>query len=135
MVWANTVLWRHNKIGRSFEISFISYQISHNGKLNWKKKSPEKGTLFAVNPQSECPLFRENNYLSKSETFLKMVVSERLEFVRSNNVRLNCLTKFHRVKNFRNKFWCRPCEKSHHSLLHIESGVQNSGDNVKKIFS
>ena len=32
------------------------------------------------------------------ETFLKMVVSEELEFVRSNNACLNCLMKFHGVK-------------------------------------
>ncbi|GBO43462.1 hypothetical protein AVEN_12061-1 [Araneus ventricosus] len=97
-----------------------------------KRNVQKKVTLVASKAQSQCPLCNKDHSLSKCESFLKLSVQKRSEFVKSNNVCFNCLTQFHGIKACKSKFRCRTCKKPHHTLLHFESvsgrGRQTSGE-------
>ncbi|GFX27642.1 integrase catalytic domain-containing protein [Trichonephila clavipes] len=82
---------------------------------------PRKVTLVASNAQSQCPLCNGDHTLSRCDTFLKLSVQGRSDFIKTNNVCFNCLTQFHSVKTCKSKFRCKKCKKPHHSLLHFEN--------------
>ncbi|GFU87449.1 DUF1758 domain-containing protein [Trichonephila clavipes] len=82
---------------------------------------PRKVTLVVSNAQSQYPLCNAEHTLSRCDTFLKLSVQGRLDFVKTTNVYFNCLTPFHSVKTCKCKFRCKKCKKPHHSLLHIEN--------------
>ncbi|GFR10249.1 integrase catalytic domain-containing protein [Trichonephila clavata] len=86
-----------------------------------KRNVQRKLTLVASNAQSQCPLCNGDHTLSRCDTFLKLSVQGRSDFVKTNNVCFNCLTQFHGVKTCKSKFRCKKCKKPHHSLLHIEN--------------
>ncbi|GFT71915.1 integrase catalytic domain-containing protein [Trichonephila clavipes] len=86
-----------------------------------KRNVQRKVTLVASNAQSQCPLCNGDHTLSSCDTFLKLSVQGRSDFVKTNNVCFNCLTQFHSVKTCKSKFRCKKCKKPHHSLLHFEN--------------
>ncbi|GFR09281.1 integrase catalytic domain-containing protein [Trichonephila clavata] len=86
-----------------------------------KRNVQRKVTLVASNAQSQCPLCKGDHPLSRCDTFLKLSVQGRSDFVKTNNVCFNCLTQFYSVKICKSKFRCKRCKKPHHSLLHIEN--------------
>ncbi|GFW07384.1 integrase catalytic domain-containing protein [Trichonephila clavipes] len=86
-----------------------------------KRNVQRKVALVASNAQSQCPLCNAEHTLSRCDTFLKLSVQGRSDFVKTNNVCFNCLTQFHSVKTCKSKFRCKKCKKPHHSLLHIEN--------------
>ncbi|GFX80512.1 integrase catalytic domain-containing protein [Trichonephila clavipes] len=63
----------------------------------------------------------QEHTLSSCNTFLKLSVQGRSDFVKTNNVCFNCLTQFHSVETCKSKFRCKKCKKPHHSLLRIEN--------------
>ncbi|GFU26833.1 DUF1758 domain-containing protein [Trichonephila clavipes] len=86
-----------------------------------KRNVQRKVTLVASNAQSQCPLCNGDHTLSRCDTFLKLSVQGRSDFVKTNNVCFNCLTQFHSVKTCKSKFRCKKCKKPDYSLLHIEN--------------
>ncbi|GFY42411.1 integrase catalytic domain-containing protein [Trichonephila inaurata madagascariensis] len=86
-----------------------------------KRNVQRKVTLVASNTQSQCPSCNGDHTLSRCDTFLKLSVQGRSDFVKTKNVCFNCLTQFHSVKTCKSKFRCKKCKKPHHSLLHIEN--------------
>ncbi|GFY08355.1 integrase catalytic domain-containing protein [Trichonephila clavipes] len=90
-----------------------------------KRNVQRKVTLVASKAQSQCPSCNGDHTLSICDTFSKLSVQGRSDFVKKNNVCFNCLTQFHSVKTCKSKFRCKRCEKPHHSLLHIENVSAN----------
>ncbi|GFT50520.1 DUF1758 domain-containing protein [Trichonephila clavipes] len=86
-----------------------------------KRNVQRKVTLVAFKAQSQCPSCNGDHTLSRCDTFLKLSVQGRSDFVKTNNVCFNCLTQFHSVKTCKSKFRCKKCKKPHHSLIHIEN--------------
>ncbi|GBM79586.1 hypothetical protein AVEN_140205-1, partial [Araneus ventricosus] len=113
-------------------LQFLATQARSITSSTSKRNVQKKVTLVASKAQSQCPLCNKDHSLSKCESFLKLSVQKRSEFVKSNNVCFNCLTQFHGIKACKSKFRCRTCKKPHHTLLHFESvsgrGRQTSGE-------
>ncbi|GBM37965.1 hypothetical protein AVEN_171156-1 [Araneus ventricosus] len=113
-------------------LQFLATQARSITSSTSKRNVQKKVTLVASKAQSQCPLCNKDHSLSKCESFLKLSVQKRSEFVKSNNVCFNCLTQFHGIKACKSKFRCRTCKKPHHTLLHFESvsgrGRQTPGE-------
>ncbi|GFY33508.1 integrase catalytic domain-containing protein [Trichonephila clavipes] len=102
-------------------LQFLATQARSITNSTTKRNVQRKVTLVASNAQSQCPLCNGDHTLSRCDTFLKLSVQGRSEFVKTNNVCFNCLTQFHSVKTCKSKFRCKKCKKPHHSLLHFEN--------------
>ncbi|GFV18739.1 integrase catalytic domain-containing protein [Trichonephila clavipes] len=102
-------------------LQFLATQARFITSSTTKRNVQRKVTLVASNAQSQCPLCNAEHTLSRCDTFLKLSVQGRLDFVKTNNVCFNSLTPFHSVKTCKSKFRCKKCKKPHHSLLHIEN--------------
>ncbi|GFW01395.1 integrase catalytic domain-containing protein [Trichonephila clavipes] len=102
-------------------LQFLATQASSITSSTTKRNVQRKVTLVASNAQSQCPLCNGDHTLSRCDTFLKLSVQGRSDFVKTNNVCFNCLTQFHSVKTCKSKFRCKKCKKPHHSLLHFEN--------------
>ncbi|GFW21155.1 integrase catalytic domain-containing protein [Trichonephila clavipes] len=100
---------------------FLATQARSITSSTTKRNVQRMVTLVASNAQSQCPLCNAEHTLSRCDTFLKLSVQGRSDFVKTNNVCFNCLTQFHSVKTCKSKFRCKKCKKPHHSLLHIEN--------------
>ncbi|GFX83319.1 integrase catalytic domain-containing protein [Trichonephila clavipes] len=81
--------------------------------------SNKKVTLVASGFQLHCSYCQSNHNLNKCDAFLNLSVQKRVNFVKSNNICFNCLTKFHRKSACKSTNKCRKCGKSHHTLLHF----------------
>ncbi|GFU34633.1 integrase catalytic domain-containing protein [Trichonephila clavipes] len=102
-------------------LQFLAAQARSITSSTTKRNVQRKVTLVASNAQSQCPLCNGDHTLSRCDTFLKLSVQGRSDFVKTNNVCFNCLTQFHSVKTCKSNFRCKKCKKPHHSLLHIEN--------------
>ncbi|GFU08902.1 integrase catalytic domain-containing protein [Trichonephila clavipes] len=91
-------------------------------------------TSVASNAQSQCPLCNAEHTLSRCDTFLKLSVQGRSDFVKTN-VCFNCLTQFHSGKTCKSKFRCKKCKKPHHSLLHIENVSAKGGQGAVNVLN
>ncbi|GFV78772.1 integrase catalytic domain-containing protein [Trichonephila clavipes] len=81
--------------------------------------SNKKVTLVASGFQLHCSYCQSNHNLNKCDAFQNLSVQKRVNFVKSNNICFNCLTKFHRKSACKSTNKCRKCGKSHHTLLHF----------------
>ncbi|GFY49857.1 DUF1758 domain-containing protein [Trichonephila inaurata madagascariensis] len=102
-------------------LQFLATRAKSNTSSTTKRNVQRKVTLVASNATSQCPLCNAEYTLSRCDTFLKLSVQGRSNFVKTNNACFNCLTQFHSVKSYKSKFRCKKCKKPHHSLLHIEN--------------
>ncbi|GFQ80038.1 DUF1758 domain-containing protein [Trichonephila clavata] len=102
-------------------LQFLATQARSITSSFTKRNVQRKVTLVASNAQSQCPLCNGDHTLSRCDTFLKLSVQGRSDFVKTNNVCFNCLTQFYGVKTCKRKFRCKRCKKPHHSLLHFEN--------------
>ena len=68
----------------------------------------EKHPLYA------CPQFRLMSHEQRTET------------LKSNNLCINCLRSGHFVRNCKSLHRCKTCQRSHHTLLHIDSSATTS---------
>lgn len=59
-------------------------------------------------------------------SFWKLTVAGRREFVEKSSLCLNCMGSSHIVKECPSSYKCRKCDRSHHTLLHIESSQSSS---------
>ena len=59
--------------------------------------------------------------------FLKKSLEKRREFVKTNKLGENCLSKGHLLESCISKFNCRKdgCSQKHHTLLHKDQAVEN----------
>ncbi|GFY33407.1 integrase catalytic domain-containing protein [Trichonephila clavipes] len=80
--------------------------------------SNKKVTLVASGFQLHCSYCQSNHNLNKCDAFQNLTV-KRVNFVKSNNICFNCLTRFHKSACKSTNKCCRKCGKSHHTLLHF----------------
>ncbi|XP_062713925.1 uncharacterized protein LOC134290748 [Aedes albopictus] len=66
----------------------------------------------------KCPCCKQAHAISQCESFLKLTPNNRLDFVKKNQLCINCLRGGHLAKDCRSSL-CRTCAKRHHSLLHL----------------
>ena len=62
----------------------------------------------------------ERHPLYACQKFKAMFHNEKLSTLRKNNLCLNCLGSGHFAKQCRSSHQCKKCQRSHHTLLHIE---------------
>lgn len=72
--------------------------------------------------------FFEEHHLYECRQFRGWDVSAREEFVKENNHCYNCLKPSHSVAICNNKYSCKECGERHHTLLHVDSRIQQSTD-------
>ena len=72
-----------------------------------------------IDKQIVCRLCNQPHKLMERKKFIKKNLQERKEFVSSNKLCWNCLSKAHFVKQCKSKYRCKigKCGKHHHSLL------------------
>ena len=87
-----------------------------------------KPTTLPVEKQEKnasiaCPIDNEKHHLGKCPDFLKKLVQERINFVRSSNLCFNCLSSRHKVEDCKSTLRCQVtnCGKRHHTSLHREN--------------
>lgn len=76
-----------------------------------------------------CPICKAIHFINKCPKFIKKCPSQRLEIIKQANRCLNCLSAKHMVQSCPSKYFCRTCQKKHHSMLHLDS-VSSSNDNT-----
>ena len=96
-----------------------------------KKQSSSKPVAsFAASASDSSP----NCLICKSEKhplyacprFKLMSHEQKIEILKSNNLCMNCLRPGHFVKNCKSLHHCKVCQRSHHTLLHIDSSATTS---------
>ncbi|KAJ8721022.1 hypothetical protein PYW08_006487 [Mythimna loreyi] len=73
-----------------------------------------------------CVLCNENHTLCHCKQFTKLQPSERLNYVKTNNLCFNCLVPGHSARKCRLPVSCRICKRRHHSLLHQNKEPETS---------
>ena len=75
------------------------------------------------NASIACPIDNEKHHLGKCPDFLKKLVQERINFVRSSNLCFNCLSPRHKVEDCKSTLRCQVtnCGKRHHTSLRREN--------------
>lgn len=77
-------------------------------------------TSFAANT-SNCLLCKtEKHSLFACPQFKTLTHDRKMSAVRFNDLCINCLRPGHYVKQCRSGHRCQKCQKSHHSLLHVD---------------
>nr|XP_037867586.1 uncharacterized protein LOC110385559 isoform X1 [Bombyx mori]XP_037867587.1 uncharacterized protein LOC110385559 isoform X2 [Bombyx mori]XP_037871009.1 uncharacterized protein LOC119629396 isoform X1 [Bombyx mori]XP_037871010.1 uncharacterized protein LOC119629396 isoform X2 [Bombyx mori] len=75
----------------------------------------------SVPAKSTCFLCKSyHTQLYQCAEFLKLSPKNRYDFVRTNNLCLNCLSDKHRVGVCNSSHSCRKCSLKHHTLLHFD---------------
>lgn len=82
--------------------------------------------------QLSCSLCSEAHRLNACEKFRKMSVDERHKYVKDKHLCWNCLSSAHVSKQCTSKYKCRTCEKSHHSMLHLNKSVNQHSTTEKQ---
>lgn len=65
-----------------------------------------------------CAFCKKSHQLYKCFKFRKLTISERMQFVASNNVCSKCLSSSHSIGQCKSSYRCVKCEQPHHLLLH-----------------
>lgn len=66
----------------------------------------------------------ERHSLFTCPQFKALAPDKKMSTVKSNNLCINCLRPGHFVKQCRSTNRCRRCQKSHHTLLHVEQAAE-----------
>ena len=94
------------------------------------KKSPTSRSVVshaasASDSTPPCCLCTDQKHpLYACPKFKLMSHEQRTETLKTNNLCLNCLRPGHFVKDCKSVNRCKTCQRSHHSLLHIDNGTK-----------
>ena len=73
-------------------------------------------------------LCNEPHYINRCEQFINKTISERKEFLKSSNLRFNCLGK-HQIKAYPSSYRCSVFRAKHHTLVHVDDYSHNQSIN------
>lgn len=116
---------------RALEAVESSCKPSQIKPSNHQPSHPRKVTSLTIsNKESKpskysCVLCKKPHYIAFCCSFQEKPVSERREFVRTQNLCYNCLGN-HKIHSCLSKKVCRSCQGRHHSLLHSEETTDSS---------
>ena len=117
----------------------LHFLCSHAGSITYgyhggKKNINKKVTVLASSFQPQCIYCKGSHYLSKCEPFLKLPLSKRVQFVKSNNDCFNSLAIFHQRNNCKSIIKCHKCKKrGQHTMLLFESFSDSKSIKLRKI--
>ena len=103
----------NERVGR--KISSMSVNCSRASEEAEPLKSSSCVVCKKIHKIEKCPLFQAGS------------VRQRSNIIRVNKLCLNCLDPNHFVAECKSKMRCSSCSGKHHSLLHKERSVGNSG--------
>ncbi|GFX85039.1 integrase catalytic domain-containing protein [Trichonephila clavipes] len=112
-------------------LQFLATQARSITNSTTKRNVQRKVTLVAPNAQSQCPLCNGDHTLSRCDTFLKLSVQGRSDFVKTNNVCFNCLTQFHSVKTCKSKFRCTSEPSENSRVVDVTSCISDVNPDVQ----
>ncbi|XP_062537817.1 uncharacterized protein LOC134206142 [Armigeres subalbatus] len=76
--------------------------------------------------QASCQICGGGHFNFQCETFKQLTATQRAEKVRATGLCYNCLRKGHQSRECTSSKTCQRCSKRHHTLLHEETGRNNS---------
>lgn len=121
-----TIMHYECQLDNNRETESLSEFLKYLEKRAAAVKSAEKqsGSSFIAKvdnskENSKCTFCNDDHYISKCQKFTQKSVTERINFIKSKKLCINCLSAH--KDECRSKFSCRSCKKKHHSLLHLES--------------
>ncbi|XP_071579214.1 uncharacterized protein [Temnothorax nylanderi] len=98
--------------------------ISGPSTISTKSKSASVSSF--VTHTADCPVCKEQHYISKCSRFLKLSSKERLSAARDLKLCINCFRSEHGMKNCPSTWTCRSCGMKHHTLLHFEQSSSST---------
>ncbi|XP_071577737.1 uncharacterized protein [Temnothorax nylanderi] len=88
-------------------------------------KSKSASVSSFVTHTADCPVWKEQHYISKCPRFLKLSPRERQSTARDSKLCLNCLRPGHGMNNCPSTWTCRTCGVKHHTLLHFDRSANS----------
>ena len=83
----------------------------------------------ARTPQLSCSVCGgERHPMYQCPTFKAMANDAKQSHVRNNHLCFNCVYSGHRTRDCHSSYRCKHCGKPHHTCLHKEQMLSNSGD-------
>jgi len=98
---------------------------SQNSKSHKQRGNTPSQSSHATTQRFTCPLCKEQHHLFSCKSFLDFSVQDRISQVKRLKLCFNCLRKGHMSTECKSGH-CRKCNKSHNTLLHIDTPVQSN---------
>jgi len=93
---------------------------------SYKQKGDSQSQLsHAATQRLTCPLCKEQHHLFLCKSFLDFSIQDRISQVKRLKLCFNCLRKGHTSTECKSGH-CRKCDKSHNTLLHIDTSIQSN---------
>lgn len=98
-------------------------QDDKSGKRDFdRKKNTNSHATTLEKSKYVCPQYKSPHSLADCNTFKKLNVIQRRDFVKLNQLCFNCMLGKHPSKFCRNRSRCSVCNSKHHLLLHSDNG-------------
>ena len=86
--------------------------------------------MVSDNPRDNCCVCKQDKHnLYCCTQFKYLNHGENMSILRANNICINCKPG-HFSKQCSSSNWCKRCQRSHHTLLHLEQPMQTANHNV-----
>ncbi|KAJ8977461.1 hypothetical protein NQ317_000038 [Molorchus minor] len=104
-------------------------------KVHFVQKENSKEGNSSSNDNRHCLVCKQDNHnIYKCYKFKGFTISEKRDFIKTNNLCYNCLASGHGVQQCTSS-GCRTCNGRHHSLLHVNKGSRGDGKDNSKSFA
>ena len=102
--------------------------IKHSDRKSFRSKPTTFSEKKQKNASVSCAIDQEKHHLRNCPDFLKKLVQETINFVRSSNLPFNCLSPRHRVDDCKStvRWQVTNCGKRHHTSVHRANPVSAS---------
>ncbi|XP_077282731.1 uncharacterized protein LOC143908796 [Temnothorax americanus] len=97
-----------------------------SGLSTFSTKSKSASVSSFVTHTADCPVCKEQHYVTKCSRFLKLSSRKRLSTARDLKLCINYLRSGHSVKNCPSAWSCQSCGMKHHTLLHFEQSSSST---------
>lgn len=112
------------RTGPESKVNNNKNKVSHSFAVVEPKSFDNNRTISNNNKCRKCNR-SDHVELFKCEQFNELRPKARFQFVKLNNLCVNCLSDKHKTVKCSSKSDCRICKKRHHTALHFEGTVNN----------